>query len=283
MEIPSDAARNVLKGDDAHLPAYVDSTYLILYSRVLAGMTEAVGAVSEGLLSGGARAEGSLAFHALAGAQPVTTLSQPLFNPTGGYASYVVPAAFMLILQQTLLMAVVTLGSGSAWRPPGAARRLSFAVATTIGRALAHVAFSAPGFALYLIVLPRFYGFSAMASPATLALLVLPYMLAISFLGQWIGALFIRREAAVLLLIAVSLPLFFLVGVAWPQEAIPRLMREAAQIVPSSAGIEALLRANQMNASLADLHGQLKTLWELAAAYGLAAIVSSALARRRPA
>ena len=27
---------------------------------------------------------------------------EPLFNPTGGYASYVVPAAFVLILQQTL-------------------------------------------------------------------------------------------------------------------------------------------------------------------------------------
>ena len=85
-------------------------------------MTEAVGTVSQGLLAGSARLDGSLAFHALAGAQPVTVLSQPLFNPTGGYASYVVPAAFLLILQQTLLMAVVTLGSASAWRPPARRR-----------------------------------------------------------------------------------------------------------------------------------------------------------------
>ena len=37
-------------------------------------------------------------------------LNQPLFNPTSGYGSYIVPAALILILQQTLLMGAATLG-----------------------------------------------------------------------------------------------------------------------------------------------------------------------------
>ena len=164
-----------------------------------------------------------------------------------------------------------------------AAPRLRYAIAVAAGRALAHIAFSAPGFALYLYVLPRFYGISASASPLTLALLALPYVLAVSFLGQGLGALVVRREAAVLLLIGVGLPLFFLVGIAWPQEEIPRLLRAAANLIPSGAGIEALMRANQMNASLADVRGQLTTLWELVAAYGLVTIASTAFARRRKA
>ena len=41
---------------------------------------------------------------------------EPLYNPTGGYASYVVPAAFVLIIQQTLLD-----GGGDA-RPVSASR-----------------------------------------------------------------------------------------------------------------------------------------------------------------
>ena len=36
---------------------------------------------------------------------------EPLYNPTGGYASYVVPAAFVLIIQQTLLMGAATLAA----------------------------------------------------------------------------------------------------------------------------------------------------------------------------
>jgi ABC-2 type transport system permease protein len=108
-------------------------------------------------------------------------------------------------------------------------------------------------------------------------------MLAISFLGQCLGALIIRREAAVLLLIGISLPLFFLVGVAWPRDVIPHLLARAADFIPSSAGIDGLLRANQMGASLADLHGQLSTLWLLVAVYGVAAMLLIARdASRRP-
>ena len=45
----------------------------------------------------------ALVMPALTKYSPVELLTEPL-NPTGGYASYVVPAAFVLILQQTLLM-----------------------------------------------------------------------------------------------------------------------------------------------------------------------------------
>ena len=51
----------------------------------------------------------------LAGASPADVLLQPIFNPVGGYASYIVPAAFLLILQQTLLV-------GAAFSPPSRSR-----------------------------------------------------------------------------------------------------------------------------------------------------------------
>ena len=70
-----------------------------------------------GLAAGGARTDGSLARAALASTSPADILLQPIFNPVGGYASYIVPAAFILILQQTLLMGAAML-TGSALRRP---------------------------------------------------------------------------------------------------------------------------------------------------------------------
>ena len=61
-----------------------------------------------------ARLDGSLAHAGIIKISPVESLSEPLFNPTGGYASYVVPAAFLLIIQQTLLMGSATLGESGA-------------------------------------------------------------------------------------------------------------------------------------------------------------------------
>jgi len=272
LSIPAGTEREVLKGNRARLPAHVDSAYFLLYNRTLQGILEATGAVTAELAARGARPDGSPYQAALARGSPVEILNQPLFNPTGGYGSYIVPAAFVLILQQTLLMGSATLGGVAFERGGHAARRRRGAASAVLGQGLAHLLLALPGFALYLIVLPRLYGFPAEGRVADLFALTVPFILSVSFLGQFVGVWFKRRETAVLLFIALGLPLFFLVGVAWPVEAIPALLRHASLIVPSTSGIDGLVRLNQMGASLADVSANWATLWCLAAVYATLAI-----------
>lgn len=282
LSIPANTERDILKGGSGRLPAFVDSTYFLLYSRTLQGIVESVGAVRADLAARSARPDGSLYRAALAGSAPVEILNQPLFNPTGGYASYVVPAAFVLILQQTLLMGVATIG-GVAFEGGGAlARRNRSAVMAVIGQSLAHLLLSLPGYVLFLVVLPRIYGFSASDHVLDILALSLPFILSVSFLGQFSGSWFRRRETAVLLFVAISLPLFFLVGVAWPPEAIPSALRAMSWVLPSTSGIDALVRVNQMGASLADVFDEWAKLWMLTAAYAVLAVAGArfAMARR---
>jgi ABC-2 type transport system permease protein len=281
IDIPSGTERDVLAGRRARLPAYVDSVYFLLYNRTLQGILEATAAVNADLQSGEAREDGSLYRAALARSSPVEVLSQPLFNPTGGYASYTVPAAFMLILQQTLLMGSATLG-GVAFElgGPGARRRRG-GFAAVLGQGLAHLLLALPGAALFLVVLPRVYGFSATERIGDLLAFLLPFILSVSFLGQFVSSWFTRRESAVLLFIAVSLPLFFLVGVAWPVEAIPPLLHTASYIFPSTSAIDGLVRINQMDARLADVFDDWARLWGLTVLYGLLAALATAPWLRR--
>src|SRR5260370_39541710 len=134
----------------------------------------------------------------------------------------------MLMLQQTSLtgaepMGGVALEQGGA----GASRRRS-AAAAILGQGIAHLLLALPGAALFLVALPRLYGFSATAQLGDLFLMVVPFILSVSFLGQFVGNWFTRRETAHLLFIALRLPLFFLVGVAWPAEGIPPVLRAAS-------------------------------------------------------
>lgn len=275
--IPQGTEREVLKGNPARVPAYVDSVYFLLYNRTLQGILEATGALSAELSSGGARPDGSLYRAALASGSPVEVLSEPLFNPTGGYGSYVVPAAFVLILQQTLLMGAATLGALAFEHGGAAARRRRSGGRAVLGQAIAHLALALPGVVLYLVVLPRIYGFSASARIVDLLALAVPFLLAVSFLGQFLGAWFLRRETAMLLVIALSLPLFFLVGVAWPLEAVPEALRRASAVFPSTFGIDGLVRLNQMGASLADVSADWKGLWTLALVYAVLAVAAGRL------
>ena len=104
VEIPPGTERDVLKGITARIPIYADATYLFMFRSTASGVATAVGALTSDLVSRGARSDGSLVKAKLASLSPADVLLQPIFNPVGGYASYVVPAAFVLILQQTLLI-----------------------------------------------------------------------------------------------------------------------------------------------------------------------------------
>ena len=121
---------------------------------------------------------------------------------------------------------------------------------------------------MFLVALPRIYGFSATtAHLGDLLALVVPFILSVSFLGQFVSTWFRHRETAVLLFIASSLPLFFLVGVSWPVEEIPAWLRAISFVFPSTSAIDALVRVNQMDATLADVATNWARLWILAALY----------------
>jgi ABC-2 type transport system permease protein len=274
VEIPPDTERDVLKGITAHIPVYADATYLFIFRSTASGVAAAVGALTSELVSRGARSDGSLVKAKLASLRPAVVLLQPIFNPVGGYASYIVPAAFILILQQTLLIGAAML-TGTALAKGGGA------FAGVFGRGVAHLTIYLPALALYLIVLPRIYGFSTLGNVAQLFALASVFLLATSFMGQAIGAWFTRPENATLVLLATSLPQFFTTGFAWPREAIPDAAIALSRIFPADFAIDGLVRINQLGASIWEVAHDWLGLWCLALVYFALAVISALAVKRR--
>jgi ABC-2 type transport system permease protein len=69
-----------------------------VFNRTLQGIAEGAGDTNLANISYGLRMDGAQARLALTTLSPAELLMEPLYNPTGGYASYVVPAAFVLIM-----------------------------------------------------------------------------------------------------------------------------------------------------------------------------------------
>jgi ABC-2 type transport system permease protein len=275
--IPPGTERDVLKGLTVHVPIYADATYLFVFRTTGSGIATAINTLSSELAAGGARTDGSLVKAALAAASPADILLQPIFNPVGGYASYIVPAAFVLILQQLLLigasiLTVVALAQG-----------IGGAFTTVLGRGVAHLTIYLPALALYLIVLPRFYGFSTLGQPLQLFALASLFVLATSFMGQAAGAWFKNPETPTLVFLATSLPQLFLAGFSWPREAIPERVRPLGYIFPSDFAIDGLVRINQLGASLSEVVRDWRGLWILAVVYFVLAVMSAFIVKRRQA
>ena len=273
--IPPGTERDVLRGETAHIPIYADATYLFLFRSLSSGITVAINTLSSELAAGGSRTDGSLAKAMLAGASPADVLLQPIFNPVGGYASYVVPAAFLLILQQTLLVGAAFLTSIALAHGGGSP------FASVLGRGIAHLTVYLPALALYLIVLPRIYGFSMLGDPLLSLVIGSVFLLATSFLAQAVGAWFKRPETPTLIFLATSLTQFFLAGFAWPREAMPQAALVAGYIFPADFAINSIVRINQLGASLAEVAQAWRGLWFLAVVYFALAVISAHVVKQR--
>ena len=67
-----------------------------------------------------------------------------------------------------------------------------------------------------------------------------------ALLGWWLA----NRERALQVVLFTSIPLAFVGGFTWPLEALPQLLQWLRWLSPSTAGIQASLRLNQMGASI---------------------------------
>lgn len=274
LEIPPDTEREVLKGNEARIPAYVDSAYFLVFNRTLQGIGEAAANTNIADISRGLRLDGAPARLVLAAVSPAELLTEPLYNPTGGYASYVVPAAFVLIIQQTLLIGVATL-TALGFEGYRAMRRNAPGPSRILGRGIAHLTIYVAALALFFIVLPRVYGFSTLGRVGDLALFAIPFVLATSFMAQAAGSFCRHRETAVLVFVATTLPQFFLVGVSWPREMIPPALDQLRRIFPSESAIDGLVRIGQMGARLNEVRADWLYLWLLTAIYFALATLAS--------
>jgi ABC-2 type transport system permease protein len=292
LVVPGGFERDVLEGRQAHLTGQIDAAYLLAYNTVLSGLMESTGTLSAGVEMARLRAAGRTRDAAARARRPIGLDLQPLYNATSAYGTYVVPAVLVLILQQTLLIGIGMAGGARRERAgPGAAARATGPAASVLqvlGRSAPYLLLYSANAAYYFVFVPRYYGYDVPGSLGAVALLTVPFLLATTFLGLAVRALFGRRETAMQVILFTSLPLVFLAGFAWPVEALPEWLRAASALVPSTSAIPAYLRLTRMGAGLADVARESAVLWSLSALYFPLACAAEAMrailppARRGP-
>lgn len=277
LVIPKYFERDLLHGRAAPVAVYGDASYFLINSRISGAVNTLAKAIGAEIETGRLIAASVDPANAVAAPDPMPTTAIPLFNPQGGYATYILPAAFVLILQQTLLIGVGLLGT---YPDPAQNEVVARAGATTrvAGRLLAYLLLEALVFSYYLIVLPYLYGIPRLGPPGAIFLVALPFVLAVAGLGMIFAKLFRSPIVVQLVSAAIGMPFLFLSGFSWPGDAIPEPLRSIALVVPSTSAINALVSVGQLGADLSDVRTQVLTLSVLAATFVILAIALEALA-----
>ena len=203
---------------------------------------------------------------------PIEYESVSLFNPQDGFASFLIPAVLILIIQQTLLLGV-GLSAGTARENNRfrdlvpISRQYQGTLRIVLGKSLAYLMIYAVMSTYILCLVPKIFSLVQIAQPATLFWFTLPYLLACIFFAMTCSIFIHHRESCMLIFVFTSVPLLFISGISWPGAAIPKFWEIFSWLFPSTFGINGYVRINTMGATLHDVLPIIRGLWIQAVVY----------------
>lgn len=263
--LPRDFAERIGRGEQG-IFITLSTTATLLYYEATAG------AVADAMLALNDEVRDSMVWMlpeevrlSIANRQQINTEGITLFNPSKGYADYLIPVVLVVIVFQTLVMAV-TMVAGRR-RATGrsllrGAKSGYLARATiVVGRCTLHTAIYTLLGLFLLGLIPRLFGLPHLAPATTLVALFVPLVLATSFFAQAFGRLFADSDAPILVITFFSVGLIFLAGISFPLALMPTLWQVAHYLLPAPPAILAFVKAEAMGAPLSAITPQIATLW----------------------
>lgn len=268
--IPSDFSTRLARMEQTAVSVYCDMSLMLTYKAIFQTAT----AVSQDM---NGKIQIKLSGNYTDREDEITTMplksdDVPIFNSTSGYGNFILPGVLMLIIQQTLVLGI-GLSAGTA-RETNRFRELipisrhyRGVLRIVTGKAMCYLMIYAVLSAYLTLVIPRLFGFVNMVQGATLATIMLPYLLACIFFGMTVSCLIRYRENVMLIVIFCSVPLLFLSGVSWPQSNIPGLWQGVSWLFPSTFGVRAFVRTSMMGATIDDVATEYAMMWVQTLAY----------------
>lgn len=270
--IPADFDERVGRGEEAVYIALSTTTAFLYYASVQEASAGAMLAVNNAV-----RPE-MLVFLPQ---EDVTSILQaptmkvkgiPLYNYTGGYGTYLIPAVLMVIIFQTLIMVIFML-CGKEWHTRSIVRYgqngISFGKMAEVvaGKTFVYAILYAI-FSLFLLgLLPLIFQLPHLAHYGEIVVLMIPYLLATCFFGLTLSFVCTDSDAPLLLVAFFSVGLIFLSGVSYPLELMPVYWKIAHYIFPTAPATLAFVKLNSMNAGLSGIEQQYFILWIQAVVY----------------
>ena len=259
LVIPEHFYKDLMLGKSTTLAYAGDASYFLVYGTLVEGLAQAGGTLAAKTKVARLVVDGEPLSLAAKHYSPTGQNLKPTFNARMGYVDYVVPAVFVLILQQTMLIAsgmmVGTQKHGIGyWSHISSFKLIALRSVVLIP-------------IYYLLSMYYFgssfnlHGVNTLAHASDLLTLLLPFLLSSCFIGIWLGSITPRRELVTLVVLLSSMPLIFSAGFIWPVEAIPQPIVWASKLFPSTPAIQGFLALNQMSAEWRQIASQWTLLW----------------------
>lgn len=276
LYFPSEFSKNIHKGKQATVSLYCDMSALLFYKAFLLATTEVSLEIGKELRAH--NNPSSTIEQEKITINPIPYESVALFNSQNGFASFLVPAILILVIQQTLILGIGMLGGTAREKNRfhslvPVSRHFNGTLRIVFGKSLTYILLYIVVCIWALGVVPKLFSLPQVGEPWTVMLFVLPYLFASIFLSMTLSGFMTSRESPMLVFVFTSVILLFISGVSWPKEAIPPFWKAIGYLFPSTPGIQGFIRINTAGASLNEVAHEYRTLWIQAGIYFITACI----------
>ncbi|EAR09194.1 ABC transporter permease [Reinekea blandensis] len=237
LHIPSETDRKLAHQQPVVVPYGGRADNFLVYSTAMKAIAQTLQEINLESAQNAFQAVEGNAIHAQALAQPIHLQINTLFNDNASYLQYLVPAVFLVIVQQVILIAL-----GMHW---GYRFEMQRPMGAPFSTWLAHVAiYLVNGLALilffYRLILP-WQGVYPSGNGLTILSVAVPFILAVIGFAMVISIGFKEQETAILWCLPLSVPFLLLAGASWPTFAMADWAQALAHWIPTTWGINAML------------------------------------------
>ena len=268
--IPRDFSEKLNRGEQVYVSAFADMSGMLYYKSVLTANTNVSLAMNADIKV--KRSGGTTAQQDLVAEHPIQYEEVSIYNPQNGFATFLIPAVLILIIQQTLLLGV-GMAAGTA-REHNHFRNLvpverhhRGLLRIVLGKGMAYLLVYIPLSVYILGIIPHLFHLNQIGNPWNILLFIMPFLIASVLFSMTVSAFVRHREMCIMLIVFTSVPLLFISGLSWPGSAVPSVWKAISYVFPSSFGINGFVAINNMGADLGDVKHDWYMLWVQAAIY----------------
>ncbi|MGL5937942.1 MAG: ABC transporter permease [Phocaeicola sp.] len=275
--IPKNFSKEINQGIQTQISLFCDLSGMLYYKSILTANTNVSLAMSKNIKI--KRLGNTTQRQDEVSTAPITYQDVSLFNPQNGFGSFLIPAVLILIIQQTLLLAIgMTAGTrrdnGEYDKLFPLGNKWSGITATVGGQSLLYLLIYSTTGIYILTIVPQFFSLIQVGSITTLFTFLLPYLLAAIFFAITCSIFVRERESCMIIFIFSSVPLLFISGISWPSSAIPMGWKIFSWIFPSTFGIQGFIHINNMGAELTEVMTPYRALWTQTVVYFITACLA---------
>ena len=263
LYIPSELKTEIMRGNQVECTIYGSTLSFLDYLDISEAVNFASLEINSELLPEMIKSLNMIDVVFLANDKAVNIVSEPLYNSSEGYGTYLIPPVMVIIIFQTMMI-TMAMRMGDEVKETTRQRDNKFDIQSyqiVFGRAFANVMIYIVFSVFFLGLLPLVFHLPHLGNYIDIMIMIIPYLFASAFFCMCLKPFFTDGDMPLFLIVFMSVPLVFLTGISYPLELMPWHWKILHYVFPVAPATLAFVKLDCMGGNLTNIIPEMTTLW----------------------